>query len=80
MKTYKKGMWVLDSGCSRHIYGKKENFKTIKRIDGGRVRFGDNAKAEVTGVSTITLSSSCDSIEVYLVEGLQHNLLSISQL
>ncbi|KAH0755142.1 hypothetical protein KY290_025412 [Solanum tuberosum] len=79
-KTYRKGMWVLDSGCSRHMCGKKENFKTIKRIDGGYVRFGDNAKEEVIGVGIITLSSSCDLVEVYLVEGLKHNLLSISQL
>ncbi|XP_015158901.1 uncharacterized protein [Solanum tuberosum] len=79
-KTYKKGMWVFDSGCSRHMCGKKENFKTIKRIDGGCVRFGDNAKGEVTGVGTITFSSSCDLVEVYLVEELKHNLLSISQL
>lgn len=60
--------------------GNKEIFKTIKRIDGGYVIFGDNAKGEVTGVGTITLSSSYDLIEVYLVEGLKHNLLSISQL
>ncbi|KAH0636478.1 hypothetical protein KY289_036393 [Solanum tuberosum] len=45
-KTYKKGMWVLDNGCSKHMCGKKENFKTIKKIDGGFVRFGDNAKGE----------------------------------
>ncbi|XP_049414790.1 uncharacterized protein LOC125877580 [Solanum stenotomum] len=73
-------MRVLDSGCSRHMCGKKENFKTIKKIDGGFVRFGDNVKGEVTRVGTITLSSSCDLVEVYLVEGLKHNLLSISQL
>ena len=53
-------MWVLDSGCSRHMCGKKEIFKTIKRIDGGCVRSGDNSKGEVTGVETIILSSSCD--------------------
>ncbi|KAH0672766.1 hypothetical protein KY284_023853 [Solanum tuberosum] len=73
-------MWELDSGCSRHMCRKKENFKTIKKIDEGFVIFGDNAKGEVTGVGTITLSSSCDLVEVYLVEGLKHNLLSINQL
>ncbi|KAH0773457.1 hypothetical protein KY290_010594 [Solanum tuberosum] len=72
-------MWVLDSGCSRHMCGKKENFKTIKIIDGGCVRFGDNAKGEVTGVGTTTLSSSCDLVKVYLDEGLKHNLPNISQ-
>lgn len=58
----------------------KENLKTIKRIDGRCVTFRDNAKGEVTRVEAITLSSSCDLVEAYLVEGLKHNLLSISQL
>lgn len=63
-----------------HMSGKKENFKTIKNIDGGFVRFGDNSKREVIGVKNITLSSSCDLVEVYLIEGLNQNLLYISQL
>ncbi|KAH0765368.1 hypothetical protein KY285_001239 [Solanum tuberosum] len=29
-KTYRKGMWVLDNGCSRHMCENKEIFKTIK--------------------------------------------------
>lgn len=79
-KTYKKGMQVLDNGCSRHMCGKKEIFKMIKKIDEGYVIFWDKAKGEVPGVRTITLSSSCDLVEVYTVEGLKHNILSISQL
>lgn len=58
----------------------KENIKTIKRIDRGCVRCGDNAKGEVTGVRTIILSSSCDLVDVNIVEGLKHNLLNISKL
>ncbi|KAH0765629.1 hypothetical protein KY285_001500 [Solanum tuberosum] len=75
-KTYKKGMWVIDRGFSKHMCGKKENLKTLKKIDGGYVLFEDNAKGEVVGVRSITLSSSCDLSEVYLVDGLKHNLLS----
>ncbi|XP_049365262.1 uncharacterized protein LOC125830085 [Solanum verrucosum] len=79
-RTYKKGIWVIDSGCSRHMCGKKENFKTLNKIDGGYARIRDNAKGEVVGVGSITLSSLCDMSEVSLVEGLKHNLLNISQL
>lgn len=43
--------------------GNKEIFKTIKRIDGGCVRFGDNEKGEVIRIATIALSSSCDLVE-----------------
>ncbi|KAH0686090.1 hypothetical protein KY284_016643 [Solanum tuberosum] len=60
--------------------GKKENFKTLNKNDGGYPQIRDNAKGEVVGVGSITFSSSCDISEVYLVEGLKHNLLSISQL
>ncbi|KAH0692615.1 hypothetical protein KY285_019712 [Solanum tuberosum] len=59
-RTYKKGMWVIDSGCSRHMCRKKENFKTLNKNDGGYAWFRDNAKGEVVGVGSITLSSSCD--------------------
>lgn len=31
-------------------------------------------------VGSTTISPSCDLVEVYLVDGLKHNLLSISQL
>ena len=78
-KTYKKGMWILDSGCSRHMCPKKENFKTIQRIAIVCVRFGDNTKGEVTGIGTIRLNSLCNLVELYLVEELKNNFLSISQ-
>ncbi|KAG5595314.1 hypothetical protein H5410_036546 [Solanum commersonii] len=79
-RTCKKGMWVIDSGCSRHMCEKKENFKTLNKNAGRYAQTRDNAKGEVEGVESITLSSSCDISEVYLVEGLKHNLLSISQI
>ena len=40
------------------MYGKKKNFKIIKRIHESFVRFGGNAKGEVSWVKTITLRSS----------------------
>lgn len=73
-------MWVIDNGCSTHICRNKQKFESIKETNGGCVRFGDNAKGKVTVVGTITLISSCDLLEVYLVEGLKHNHLTISQL
>lgn len=72
-------MWVIDCGFSRQMSGKRENFKKIKDIDGGYVRFNDNAKGEVIGVGSITLGSSCELTKMYLFDGLKHNILSISQ-
>lgn len=56
--------------------GKK--FKLVKNINVGYVRLGDNAKREVVGWVSITISSYYDIIKVYLVNKITHNLFSIS--
>ena len=53
-----KGNVVPHSEFSIRMYGKKKNFKIIKRIDEWFVRFGGNAKGEDSWVKTITLRSS----------------------
>lgn len=72
--------WYLDSGCSRNMSGDKDQFLSLVAFDGGSVTFGDNSKGTITGLGKVgkTLSNAID--DVYYVEGLQHNLLSISQL
>ncbi|XP_033515569.2 uncharacterized protein [Nicotiana tomentosiformis] len=54
--------------------------KTITKLDGGTITFGDKSKGNVIGVGKVPLSSTCDVDEVYLVDELGYNLLSISQL
>nr|XP_016439704.1 PREDICTED: uncharacterized protein LOC107765553 [Nicotiana tabacum] len=49
-------------------------------LDGGTVTFGDKSKGNVIGVEKVSRSSTCDVDEVYLVEELGYNLLTISQL
>lgn len=73
-------MWVIDNEFSKYMIRKKDNFKSVKKFDGSYVRFGDNAKGEVTVVRTITISVFCDFIEVYLVGEMKYNILSITQL
>ncbi|XP_074289258.1 uncharacterized protein LOC141614411 [Silene latifolia] len=72
--------WYLDSGCSRHMTGDKNLFLSLKPFNGGKVTFEDNKKGKVVGIGKIGISPSHAISEVYLVEGLKHNLLSISQL
>ncbi|XP_019237057.1 PREDICTED: uncharacterized protein LOC109217278 [Nicotiana attenuata] len=79
-KKNRKGKWYLDSACSRHMTGDKQLFKTVTRLDGGIVTFGDKSKGNVIGVGKVPLSPTCDVDEVYLVDELGYNLLSISQL
>ncbi|XP_057975241.1 uncharacterized protein LOC131162650, partial [Malania oleifera] len=75
-----KDRWYLDSGCSRHMTGDKGKFTSIVPKDGGYVTFGDNAKGRIVGVGKVGKDSSPTIDNVLLVDGLKHNLLSISQL
>ncbi|XP_070031850.1 uncharacterized protein [Nicotiana tomentosiformis] len=47
---------------------------------GGTITFGDKSKRNIIGVGKVPLSSTCDIDEVYLVDELGYNLLSVSQL
>ncbi|XP_070014140.1 uncharacterized protein [Nicotiana sylvestris] len=76
----RKGKWYLDSACSSHITCDKNQFKEVTKIDGGSVKFGDNSRGKIIGTGTIAFNNNCDITEVYLVDGLNYNLLSISQL
>ena len=56
------------------------HFSMLTSKEEGYVTFGDNNKGKIIGKGTIG-NKSCFSIDdVLLVDGLKHNLLSISQL
>ena len=78
--TRTKNKWYLNSGCSRHMTGDKEQFNKLDAKDGGHVTFGDNAKGKIIGIGEIGNPHSLSMHHVLLVDGLKHNLLSISQL
>ncbi|KAK2359506.1 putative mitochondrial protein [Trifolium repens] len=75
----KESSWYLDSGCSRHMTGDKLLFHTLNQQEGGTVGFGGNQKGRIIGIGTVG-NSSLSISNVWLVDGLHHNLLSISQL
>ncbi|XP_075079774.1 uncharacterized protein LOC142165027 [Nicotiana tabacum] len=79
-RVKRKGNWYLDSVCSSHMTGDKSLFKEVIKIGGGSVKFGDDSRGKIVGTRTIPFNNSCDITEVYLVDGLNYNLLSISQL
>ena len=71
--------WIKDSGCSRHMTGKKSLFSTYQEYDGGNVTFCSKLKRKIIRKGTI--SHEYLSIDdVAHVENLGFNLLSISQL
>jgi len=76
----KESMWYLNSGCSRYMTGDAKKFSKISYKASGHVTYGDNNRGKILGVGKVTSSSSTVIENVLLVEGLKHNLLSISQL
>ena len=55
-------------------------FNSISKMDGGYVTFGDNAKEKIIVIGEIGNPNSLIIDNVLFVNGLKHNLLSISQL
>jgi hypothetical protein len=71
--------WILDSGCSYHMTEFNSNFSSLELYDGRTVTFDNNKrKSKIIGIGTIGVKNVTIS-NVYLVDGLNFNLLSISQ-
>ena len=58
----------------------KEQFNKLEAKDGGHVTFGDNSKGKIINIGEIGNPQSLSIHHVLFVDGLKHNLLSISQL
>jgi len=71
-------LWYVDSGCSRHMMDEKSNFLSLVASDGGRVAFENSKFGTIVGVGKIGESLSHLIDNVYLVNGLQHNMLCVS--
>ena len=71
--------WFVDSGCSRHMTGDQKKFISLNKKN-GNVSFGSGF-AKITGKGTATLVNGQGKAQnTLLVEGLKHNLLSVSQI
>ncbi|CAM8910823.1 unnamed protein product [Rhodiola kirilowii] len=75
-----KRRWYFDSGCSRHMTGNPKFLTNIERFNGKSVTFGDGVEGRVLGRGTLKVPGLLRLTNVFLVEGLQANLISISQL
>jgi hypothetical protein len=60
--------------------GNKALFTFLEDYSGRSVPFVDGGKAEVIGKGTVSIPGMSQLKNVYLVDGLKTNLLSISQL
>ena len=73
----KKLDWIIDSGCSHHMTGDMNKFVKFKSNDGGIVRVGNNVACHIRRIGSITLDDKTNTNDVYFVDGLKHNLLSV---
>ncbi|KAD6455178.1 hypothetical protein E3N88_09884 [Mikania micrantha] len=75
----KNNLWIVDSGCSRHMTSNKTHLHKYEPFFGGSVAFGsDPVGGYITGRGTIT-NGKVSFENVHFVKELNYNLLSVSQ-
>ncbi|WVZ49846.1 LOW QUALITY PROTEIN: hypothetical protein U9M48_001172 [Paspalum notatum var. saurae] len=74
-------VWIMDSGCSRHMTGHRKWFSSLNPVSTKEyITFGDNGQGKVMGVGSVSLSTKLSLREVAFVRNLGFNLVSLSQL
>nr|GEX51720.1 retrovirus-related Pol polyprotein from transposon TNT 1-94 [Tanacetum cinerariifolium] len=71
-------LWIIDSGCSKHMTGNRALLTNFVEKFLGTVRFGNNDFAVIAGYGDVVIGSMIIK-KVYYVEGLGHNLFSVGQ-
>ena len=75
----KNDTWIINNRCSHHMTGEKSKFENLVHYDGGSVRLGNDEPCYVKGKGCIALTNDLRCYNIYWVEGLKHNLLSVAQ-
>jgi hypothetical protein len=76
-----KNIWLIESGCSRHMTGDKGWFSSLVPVMTKRyITFGDNGRGRVLSEGEIKVSDKITLRRVSLVPSLGYNLLSVSPL
>jgi hypothetical protein len=76
-----KNIWLINSGCSRHMTGHKGWFSSLVPVATRRyITFGDNGRGRVLSEGEIKVSDKITLRRVALVQSLGYNLLPVSQL
>jgi hypothetical protein len=73
--------WIIDSGCTNHMTGEKMFTSYVKNKDSqDTIIFGDGNQGKVKGLGKIAITNEHSISNVFLIESLGYNLLSVSQL
>ncbi|GJX99397.1 retrovirus-related pol polyprotein from transposon TNT 1-94 [Tanacetum coccineum] len=71
-------LWVVDSGCSKHMTGDRSLLRNFIEKFMGTIHFGNDNFAAITGYGDY-IHGNITIYHVYYVEGLGHNLFSVGQ-
>ncbi|GKA31808.1 putative ribonuclease H-like domain-containing protein [Tanacetum coccineum] len=71
-------LWYLDSGCSKHMTRDRSQLTNFVHKFLGTVKFGNDQVAKIMRYGDYQIGNVTIS-KVYYMEGLGHNLLSVSQ-
>ncbi|GJU49665.1 retrovirus-related pol polyprotein from transposon TNT 1-94 [Tanacetum coccineum] len=71
-------LWVVDSGCSKHMTGDRSLLRNFVEKFMGTVRFRNDNFATITSYGDY-IHGNITICHVYYVEGLGHNLFSVGQ-
>nr|GEX23334.1 retrovirus-related Pol polyprotein from transposon TNT 1-94 [Tanacetum cinerariifolium] len=69
-------LWIIDSGCSKHMMDNRALLTNFVEKFLGTVRFGNNNFAGIASYGYVVIGSMTIK-NVYYVEGLGHNLLAL---
>ena len=69
--------WFLDSGCLNHTIKDRKLLNNIIFKERGNVFYGDNSQGKIIGMGSISFENLMLD-NVFLVDGLKHNLINIS--
>jgi hypothetical protein len=76
-----KNIWLLDSGCSRHMTRDKGWFSSsslVSVVTRRYITFGDSGRGRVLSEGEIKVSDNITLRHVALVQSLGYNLISVS--
>lgn len=79
--------WILDSGCTTHLCGDKQLFKSFNGETNGRINLANQASSEIKGKGTVNLLisngnqlRSVDFSNTLFVPDLRSNLVSVAKI
>nr|GFB14252.1 integrase, catalytic region, zinc finger, CCHC-type, peptidase aspartic, catalytic [Tanacetum cinerariifolium] len=78
MNIVQISLWIIDSGCLKHMTGNRSLLTNFVKKFLGTVRFGNNDFAVIASYGDVVIGSMTIK-KVYYVKGLGHNLFSVGK-